>query len=193
MNTLSLEDLVSKLASLQKDLTAGGYAKRLMMTDDIKDYRKLRERATAEKNFFFYGAALPDRLQDMLDGLVREHKAALLELLTQDNLTEHQLAVEFHQDQDAYLFTLLGNGMGFYVSARTTKARVKRPAPKAVAKVVDEAPAKPAVTMADLVKSLPPKVEKPKATVTPVKASKPHKKQPPVKRRQFTEIRVIKS
>lgn len=189
MNTLDRETITSCLTALCQDLTDAGYSKRLMMTDDIKDVRKVRERAVAEKNAFFYGIALPERLQARLDALVRERKAELLDLIAQDVAT-HNIAVTFHQDQDAYLFTFLANNMGFYVNSRTTIARKTKTSVKPTKQVAEAAPR---VTLNSLIQSLPAKVEKPKAQATPIKANKSTKKHPPVKRRQFTEIRVIKN
>lgn len=181
--------LSSAMLDLAAELTLAGHCKRLVMTDDIKDLRKLREKAVEGKNEFYFGVALSDRLQGRVDALVRDNKPALLTVIQdgEEALEHHGISAVLDAEQDAYLITFVRNGMGFYLSPRVNRVR---PGPRVTKPEVSEPVSKVApMTMKDLMS----KVTASKGNGTAKGVAKDIKKTAPTKRRKFTVIREITS
>ncbi len=206
--TLSILDL---LADLKAALALTNVKGRLILTDDIKNFKILRERALQQKSTpssgFFFGVAVPAHIQTMVDDIVRTRKQDMLELLDRqvDELHAEGLGITFDQDQDAYLIHLSPSEMGFYISARPTRPRrVQGPKPRAkevkspnlkysTEKPADEKAQHPLIGMADVlaqVKKVEPKAVRPSGNGT-ARAGKSQRKSAPSKRRRFTVIRTI--
>jgi hypothetical protein len=77
--------LVEKLNNLGRMVSAAGCTDRLLMTDDTINFTLLREKAMdllkKHKDCYYFGVALPNVAQDLLDEIVRQDKATLVTMV----------------------------------------------------------------------------------------------------------------
>lgn len=189
--------LRTELQGIADALLKGGFYFRLIMTDDILHMSDIRVRAkeglspnpdSKAKDNFFYGAALPDALQEAVDQIVRSHKKVLLDIVTTNKhlLDEMGITAAFDMGQKAFLIQFKNCGMGFYLSERVHTPRHQRPKRMTLAGVAHNAGIVPAAKPA--VKTEPKAVKN--STSEGVKRAP---KTAPAKRRKFTVIREVKN
>ncbi|MNP88999.1 hypothetical protein D3C85_13950 [compost metagenome] len=123
------QDLADKLADLGREFLKEGYYQRLVVTDDILSFKDTHTRAKEGGDEFFFGVTLPDRLQVVVDGFIRDDKERFIELIENDQAhhEEFGIAVEFDAIQQAYLVKIVGCGMGFFISKTVHTPRHLRP------------------------------------------------------------------
>lgn len=202
---LSQEQVIlrNELQAIAEALLKGGFYFRLIMTDDILHMADIRQRAkdgmspnpnAKGKDNFFYGAALAQSLQDRIDAIVRASKPLLMDAVKggkTDLLEEYGITAAFDTTQKAYLVQFKNCGMGFYFSERIHTPRENRPKRMTLAAVAHSAGIQPE---AKIQPKAQPKKAEPKAVKNTVsEGSKRSPKAAPVKRRQFTVIREIRS
>lgn len=129
------ERVFADLKALGEKLSAAKCPSRLIMTDDIPPFDKLREIATRvkeeENDSFFYGMAVPAACQDELDRIVRTDKRTLV-LMAQDSEVLHVLGsgstVDMEIHQEHWLFRIQFTSayydmFGFFCCPHVTRPR----------------------------------------------------------------------
>lgn len=148
-----METIKQELLSLSNELRKTGIYFRLIMSDDIKDLKDIRHRASQHANHigpvnmgddFFSGIAVRPDIQNRIDALVRNRKSELLALINADENDWDDASIEVVQDtvQQAFVIVFTECGAGFYVSESVRKPRHERTARKAPTKLGDR-PTKP--------------------------------------------------
>lgn len=130
-DTVPYRELTHLIASLQGELLRLRVANRLIMTDDTGNLRALREKAENHDTPFYFGIALPDRVQAMADDIIRQHKRDLIKGIEDDAMWLKRLGVKASWDDErrAFLVILSGSECGFYASKRDNKPREARRSP----------------------------------------------------------------
>lgn len=144
-----MNNITQELVSLSNDLRKTGIYFRLIMTDDIKDLKDIRYRASQNNNFigpvnmgddFFSGIAVRPDIQSRIDTLVRLHKTELIALINGSEAHWDDARIEVVQDtvQQAYVIVFCECGAGFYVSESVRKPRNERGERKAKVTIGDQ-------------------------------------------------------
>lgn len=132
---MSMSNVLSLLKEISEECIKGRVTGRLMMTDDIRSFRSLREVAL-DNDPFFFGCALSDGLQEKVDSIIRLHKAEMIQLIRageeeganqpQEDLRDLPFTAHWHESQKAYLVILKNSSTGFYIAPRNTVPRHER-------------------------------------------------------------------
>lgn len=128
------KDLFEKFEALTNAVVKAKGAGRLIMTDDCIDYAQVRERAVKElaekKGNFYFGIALSDDVQLMMDRIIRNEKKTFIEMVESgaaEVLFSH-FTVEMGQPNDAWLVRLstsfrVEDSIGFFFNKKNSKER----------------------------------------------------------------------
>lgn len=207
-----------RLNTLLDKVEAASACERLLMTDDCIDFRVLREHAVLHvqvcktencyDSHFFFGAALPDATQDLVDALIREHKADLIEYLEHpaaDKLGLKCSTTKIHGNQLLVRVTSVNNyrkTMGFFMDPTVSVSRPRRvwvtrnivePGKQVEEPVREEVQKETQINPLDIKRKITPALSnRPMAAPTNAPSVKKQKKAP-VKRKQFETIRMVKN
>lgn len=124
----------AKLNRLSDMIVAAGCTGRLLMTDDVINFSVLRERAAAEakahRELFYYGVALPQQAQDLIDDIVRNDKVVFVEMVIEGaaRCMFPNLQCNDGNPDGTWLITMNctddhNNLFGFFISKTPTRAR----------------------------------------------------------------------
>ena len=128
------KDLFEKFEALTTAVVKAKGAGRLIMTDDCIDYAQVRERAVQDlkdkKGSFYFGIALSDDVQLMMDRIIRNEKKTFIEMVESgaaEVLFSH-FTVEMGQPNDAWLVRLstsfrIEDSIGFFFNKKNSKER----------------------------------------------------------------------
>lgn len=133
MNEKIDQEVIQALEELNAFFAEQKFTNRLIMTDDLMALGEIRRRAKEKiavgDKQFYYGCSLPQRIQDIVDTLVRRHKVSLRAIINDLN-DEERTALGLTVTDDpaikCHLFILTASGMGFYVSRRSNVSRDQR-------------------------------------------------------------------
>ena len=124
--------VLSEFAELGKYFLSQGHYHRLIMTDDVSNLGKVRERAMSKvvqgDEKFYFGCALADSIQNRVDTLVRFYKKEVLAIINLSDEEHAKIGIEIIDDEEmkATLVILTSCGMGFYIRRSPSIPREER-------------------------------------------------------------------
>lgn len=124
----------AKFNRLSDLIVSGGCTGRLIMTDDTINFTVLRERAAEEvkshRELFYYGVAVPNEAQDLIDDIVRNDKSIFVEMMTEGaaRCMFPNIQCNDANPGGVWLITMNcttdhNNMFGFFISKEPTRAR----------------------------------------------------------------------